>query len=98
MILFHAQFRGLAELAVVLFQVLAVAGMCLAHLVPTGWWTVLGRRTFVGAMIGLGMSGCSCGVYGSDFSLVAGATMGVLFVLSLLGRGSTHEERAVAAA
>ena len=65
LILFHAQVRDLAELAVVLFQVLAVTGMCLSHLVPTGWWTVLGRRLFVTAMVGLGTSGTACGLYGS---------------------------------
>src|SRR6516165_4880835 len=49
------------EVAVVLFQVVGVAALCLNRLLPTTRWGVRARAGFVLAMFGLGFAGALCG-------------------------------------
>ncbi len=80
---------AMLELAVVLFQVVGVAALCLSRLLPPGSsrWAVRGRIGFVVAMVGLGIAGALCGRHDSEFALFAGGTMTILLIGMTSGSG-----------
>ena len=69
---------ALLEIAVMFFQVIGVATLCLSRLFPSSRWADGGRIGFVMAMVGLGVFGAACGRHDSEFALFAGGTMTVL--------------------
>jgi hypothetical protein len=75
------------ELAVILFQVFGVAGLCLCRLLPSNRWGNRGRVWFVIALLGLGIAGALCGRHDSEFSLFAGGTMTALLIGMTMGDG-----------
>lgn len=90
---FHHWLRGRLELSVMVLQLAAVATLGLLRLTTNFHWANLGRRGFAASMLGLGVLGTSCAGYGSDFALFAGATMGVLLIVSILGPGHVTAAR-----
>lgn len=86
----HVHLRDWLELAVVLFQVVGVATLCVARLLPTSPWAVRGRFGFVAAMIGLGIAGTLCASYDSEFALFAGAAMAALLIIVIQDRDPAH--------
>jgi hypothetical protein len=78
------------EVAVVLFQVVGVAALCLNRLLPTTRWGVRARAGFVLAMFGLGFAGALCGRHDSEFALFAGGTMTLLLIGMTAGGGSAE--------
>ena len=77
------------EFLVMVFQILGVASLCLTRLFPGTVWADRGRLAFVGALVGLGVSGAMCGREDSHFALFAGATLTALFLGMIAGAG-TH--------
>jgi hypothetical protein len=79
------------ELAVMMFQVVGVVGLCLSRLLPpdSSRWANRGRTGFIVAMVGLGLAGALCGRHDSDFALFAGGTMTVLLIGMTVGEGSS---------
>jgi hypothetical protein len=78
------------EVAVVMFQVAGVVGLCLSRLAPASTWARWGRTGFVFALIGLGLAGALCGGHDSEFALFAGGTMTVLLIGMTVGSGHGH--------
>ncbi|MFO0911216.1 MAG: hypothetical protein U0794_23245 [Isosphaeraceae bacterium] len=78
------------EVAVVLFQVIGVASLCLNRLAPYSRWRECGRLGFILALFGLGVAGACCGGHDSEFSLFAGGTM--TFLLIGMTAGSGHHD------
>ncbi len=80
---------GLLEIAVMLFQFVGVATLCLTRLVPATRWAECGRVGFVLALVGLGVFGALCGRFDSEFALFAGGTMTLLLIGMIIGGGAT---------
>jgi len=76
------------ECLVMLFQVLGVGGLCLFRLMPGTRWSDRGRRGFVVALVGLGLTGAVCGRHDSQFALFAGVTMTALLIGMIMGGGA----------
>ena len=81
---------GVLEVAVMMFQLIGVATLCLTRLFPTTRWADRGRVGFVFALVGLGVFGAACGRHDSEFALFAGGTMTVLLIGMIAGPGVTH--------
>ncbi len=79
---------GLLEIAVMLFQFVGVATLCLTRLVPATRWADCGRVGFVLALVGLGVFGALCGRFDSEFALFAGGTMTFLLIGMIIGGGT----------
>ena len=75
------------ELAVMMFQVFGVAGLCLNRLMPATRWAERGRVGYVVALFGLGVAGAICGRLDSEFALFAGGTMTFLLIGMTMGSG-----------
>ncbi len=80
------------EIAVVLFQVFGVAGLCLNRFLPGSRWGERGRVGYVAALFGLGLAGAVCGRLDSEFALFAGGTMTFLLIGMIAGTGHHHPE------
>ncbi len=80
---------GLLEVAVMLFQFVGVATLCLSRLVPATRWADCGRIGFVFALVGLGVFGALCGRFDSEFALFAGGTMTFLLIGMIIGGGTS---------
>ena len=85
----NVRIDGVLEIAVMMFQVIGVATLCLTRLVPATRWADRGRVGFVFALVGLGVFGALCGRYHSEFALFAGGTMSFLLIGMIMGSG-TH--------
>jgi len=81
---------GVLEIAVMLFQFIGVATLCLTRLFPTTRWADRGRIGFVFALVGLGVFGAACGRHDSEFALFAGGTMTFLLIGMIAGTGGAH--------
>ena len=86
----NVRIDGVLEIAVMMFQVIGVAMLCLTRLVPDTRWAERGRVGFVFALVGLGVFGALCGRYHSAFALFAGGTMSVLLIGMIMGSGSHY--------
>lgn len=81
------------ELAVILFQVCGVLGLCITRLLPGHRWADRGRVGFICAMVGLGIAGAFCGRHDSEFALFAGGTMTLLLIGMTMGSGQADAVR-----
>ncbi len=81
---------GVLEIAVMLFQFIGVATLCLTRLFPTTRWADRGRIGFVFALVGLGVFGAACGRHDSEFALFAGGTMTFLLIGMIAGSGAAQ--------
>ncbi len=81
---------GVLEVAVMMFQFLGVAMLCLTRLAPQTRWADRGRVGFVFALVGLGVFGAICGRFDSEFALFAGGTMTFLLIGMIVGSGASH--------
>ncbi len=81
---------GVLEIAVMLFQFIGVATLCLTRLFPATRWADGGKFGFVFALVGLGIFGAACGRHDSEFALFAGGTMTFLLIGMVTGSGTTH--------
>src|SRR3954452_25295697 len=79
---------GILEIAVMLFQMIGVATLCLTRLVPATRWADRGRVGFVFALVGLGVFGALCGRFDSEFALFAGGTMTALLIGMIADSGT----------
>jgi hypothetical protein len=69
--------RRALELTVMALQVGGLAALIASRLVPA---SLCAGSALIGVQLGLGVAGSLCAVYRSDFTLVAGATLGALLV------------------
>ena len=86
----NVRIDGVLEVAVMMFQVIGVAMLCLTRLMPATRWADHGRVGFVFALVGLGVFGALCGRYHSEFALFAGGTMSFLLIGMIMGSGAHH--------
>ena len=77
------------ELAVMGFQVIGVAALCLSRLLPSSRWSAHARTGAIVALVGLAVAGAFCGRLSSEFGLFAGVTMTILLIGMTMGSG-TH--------
>jgi hypothetical protein len=85
---FGMRICALLEVAVMLFQVFGVAGLCLNRLLPNSRWGSRGRVGSIVALVGLAIAGAFCGRLASEFGLFAGVTMTVLLIGLTTGGGA----------
>jgi hypothetical protein len=81
----HVRPCGLLEMAVMAFQIVGVATLCLSRLLPASVWSRRGRLGFIVAMFGLATAGALCGRHDSEFALFAGSTMTLLLIGMTVG-------------
>lgn len=79
---------AMLEVAVVVFQVLGVATLCVSRLATTRTWAMRGRAGFVVALFGLGAAGALVGLHDSEFAVFAGATVTALLIGMTIGGGA----------
>lgn len=83
----HVRPSDMLEMAVMAFQVVGVAMLCLSRLLPASVWCRRGRLGLMVAIFGLAVTGAFLGRHDSEFALFAGTTMTLLLIGMTVGSG-----------
>lgn len=73
------------ESLVMVFQVVGLASLIFARLLPTGRWMRRGKLIFVLSLVGLGLAGAICAHHRSSMGLFAGGSITFLLVGMIAG-------------